>query len=46
MGGLQDIEENYFKMGDVLIAERYDPREIAPNWKIQAKYKEYGHIAS
>lgn len=24
----------YFKMGDVLMAERYDPREIAPNWKI------------
>ena len=40
-----DIEQNYFKMGDVLIAEGNDPREIAPNWKIQAKYKEYRHKA-
>ena len=33
MGWLLDTEENYFKDGDVLIAEGL-PRKVAPNWKI------------
>lgn len=39
MGWLLDIEENYFKMGDVLIAEGYDPRKVAPIGKFRPNTK-------